>query len=279
MRETLRPPRPCRLFPFLARKAQKAVVLRRGPVRWVELIAWDTRRDRFERGQWFRGRVYEDRCDLSPDGGKFIYFAAKFGRLYGARKPDADIPESWTAISKPPYFTALALWPHGSTWGGGGLFLDDTHFWNCDWKPLHPKFSLGRLRPVQAESAGVDFDAMWKGDREIFRLQRDGWQALELRRKRPVRFAKPHPRRSQTLVMDCSEKTPAFQLQVADQPAVPFPADWADWDQNGRLVAAQAGKILAGEFNRHKTLRFEVLADFSRDEPEPLAAPAWAQRW
>jgi hypothetical protein len=29
---------------------------------------------------------------------------------------------SWTAISKPPYLTALALWPKGDGWGGGGLF-------------------------------------------------------------------------------------------------------------------------------------------------------------
>jgi hypothetical protein len=97
---SLKSPIPCRVTVFVARQAQAAVILRRGPTRWVELILWDTKKDLFQRGQWFHGRVYEERCDLSPDGTKFIYFAAKYGR-----KRDADMPDTWTAISKPPYFT------------------------------------------------------------------------------------------------------------------------------------------------------------------------------
>src|SRR5438445_305998 len=96
----------CKLAVILAREAKVAVILRRGPTRRVELILWDTKNDGFQRGQWFHGRIYEERCDLSPDGTKFIYFASKYGP-----KRDADMPDTWTAISKPPYFTALALWP------------------------------------------------------------------------------------------------------------------------------------------------------------------------
>lgn len=32
---------------------------------------------------------------------------------------------AYTTVSCPPYFTALALWPSLSTYGGGGMFLDD----------------------------------------------------------------------------------------------------------------------------------------------------------
>ena len=32
-------------------------------------------------------------------------------------------PGTWTAISRPPWFTALAVWPKGDSWGGGGLFV------------------------------------------------------------------------------------------------------------------------------------------------------------
>src|SRR5215831_4419387 len=95
---------PCRLFVILAREASKAVIFRRGPSRWTQLILWDTQHDTFVYGQWFKGRIYERRCDLSPDGSKLIYFAAKW------RKPLA----SWTAISTPPWWTAHALWPNGS---------------------------------------------------------------------------------------------------------------------------------------------------------------------
>lgn len=37
----------------------------------------------------------------------------------GSAKP---MTETWTAISRPPFFTALALWPAFGTWTGGGLF-------------------------------------------------------------------------------------------------------------------------------------------------------------
>src|SRR4051812_11123240 len=91
---------PCRLCVLMAWEAPKALIMRRGPARWVELILWDMLTDRFERGQWFHGRIHESKCDLSPDGTKLIYFASKYGR-----KRDQDIPDTWTAISKPPYFT------------------------------------------------------------------------------------------------------------------------------------------------------------------------------
>ncbi len=40
----------------------------------------------------------------------------------------SDAEGAYTVISRPPYWTALALFPEGSTWGGGGVFLDDRHY-------------------------------------------------------------------------------------------------------------------------------------------------------
>src|SRR5919109_3427070 len=101
-----------RLFVIQARRAPYAVVFRRGPSKVVRLIGWHTGTDTFDFGQWLKGRIYERRCDLSPSGSHLIYFAADFKKPY----------YSWTAISKPPYLTALALWPKGDCWHGGGLF-------------------------------------------------------------------------------------------------------------------------------------------------------------
>src|SRR5258708_36865094 len=106
----------CRLSIILAREAHKAVIFRKGPTRWVELIVWNTDTDTFEEGQWFHGRVYDRRSDLSPNGSKLIYLAAKYQRH------NPEYSSVWTAISKPPYLTALALWPNGGTNGGGGDF-------------------------------------------------------------------------------------------------------------------------------------------------------------
>jgi hypothetical protein len=66
---------PARLHVFLARKAKVGLVIRRGPSKSVCTVLWNRERDKFELGQWLRGRIYERRSDLSPDGKYFIYFA------------------------------------------------------------------------------------------------------------------------------------------------------------------------------------------------------------
>src|SRR5262245_58312105 len=104
-----------RLCVLLARKSSLAVIIRRGPSKSVALISWDTSSDEFRLGQWLKGRIYEHRCNLSPSGQKLIYFAANYRKEM----------QTWTAVSRPPFLTALLLWPKGDAWGGGGLFADE----------------------------------------------------------------------------------------------------------------------------------------------------------
>lgn len=144
-----------RLSIVFARAAPKAVILRRGPRTHWHLIDWDLTTDALTPGQWMKGEVIL--CDLSPDGRKLIYFASQYhkpgmawrrssagpfdplaarpikklrkGRklpryLRGpvGRALPARLDETWTAISTPPFFTALALWPAFGRWTGGGFF-------------------------------------------------------------------------------------------------------------------------------------------------------------
>jgi len=108
----------CRLFIIMARDAPIAVVYRRGPRKWYHVQLWRMDTDTFEPGAWFRGRIYEDKCDLSPDGGLMIYFC--HGGAYRLGYTD-----SWTALSRPPWLYALTLWPWGTTYGGGGRFVSN----------------------------------------------------------------------------------------------------------------------------------------------------------
>ena len=73
-------PVPARLHVILAREAPKAVVFRRGPSNRVCTIGWDLETDTFTMGQWLKGRIYEYRSDLSPNGELMIYFATDFRR-------------------------------------------------------------------------------------------------------------------------------------------------------------------------------------------------------
>ena len=71
---------PPRIHVIFAREAPKAVVFRRGPSDQVCTLGWDLETDTFTMGQWLKGRIYEYRSDLSPDGELMIYFATDFRR-------------------------------------------------------------------------------------------------------------------------------------------------------------------------------------------------------
>jgi hypothetical protein len=113
---------PARVHIILARKAGVTVVIRRGPSKSVGTLLWDRKEDTFHMGQWLRGRIYERRCDLSPDGRHFPYFAMN-GQW------SSEVKGSWTAISHAPYLKAIGLWANGTCWNGGGLFMTDQSYW------------------------------------------------------------------------------------------------------------------------------------------------------
>ncbi|WP_435022246.1 hypothetical protein TA3x_002814 [Tundrisphaera sp. TA3] len=112
-------PPSCRLFVILARDVPKAVILRRGPSRWFHVILWDMAGDLFTPGAWLHGRIYEEKCDLSPDGQLFVYFAYKTNRI------GESTYAAFTAVSRPPWLRALVMWPQDDTYGGGGRFPAD----------------------------------------------------------------------------------------------------------------------------------------------------------
>ncbi|MEM6635856.1 MAG: hypothetical protein AAF667_08200 [Pseudomonadota bacterium] len=110
-----------RLHLYLAAGSDRAVILRQGPARQARMILWHRDTDSFEDGQWLKQRLYKDRCAISPDGRHFLFFALN-GHWGGVAQG------AYTAISRPPYFTAVALFPQGNTWGGGGWFVDNSLF-------------------------------------------------------------------------------------------------------------------------------------------------------
>jgi hypothetical protein len=107
---------PPRLFVIFAKSAHEAVIFRRGPTTWCHVIRWNTQNDTFYRGAWFKGRIYPEKCDLSPDGELLLYFVHQGSRLL------TNYTDAWTAISRTPWLTAIGLWPQGTTYGGGGRF-------------------------------------------------------------------------------------------------------------------------------------------------------------
>ncbi len=171
------------------------------------MIAWRTDRDAFEPGQWLRGRVYERRCDLSPDGTRFVYFAHQLHRGYAL-----------TALCAPPLFMAIELWKKDNCYAGGGVFdPDGTLRLNDDVAPY------GEDEPAQSR-----------------RFERHGW--IIVRQTRSDVWWERHLqdrvllRRSS--LFDASDK---FEIDGVDLRG----ASSADFDQRGRLVYARNGKLFA----------------------------------
>jgi hypothetical protein len=165
----------CRLFVIPAAEAPVAVVVRRGPSAWVQIIRWNTERDTFEDGAWIRGRVYAEKCDLSPEGSLFVYFVARNRR----HEAEAGYGCAWTAVSRPPWLTALALWPADTTYGVGGRFLSDGSLvLRTEAGAFHPNFPPPPWLHFSAggsdyhQSSGEIERAEWSGrdqrDRIIF---------------------------------------------------------------------------------------------------------------
>ncbi len=144
-----------RIDGIVAREAPVAVVFRRGPSKLTQLLLWHLDTDEVEPGQWIRGRVYTRRCDLSPDG---RYLVGAFTNYSATRRPESEysfkepwMTSGWTAVSRPPYFTALALWFSGDAWNGGGIWKgNDLLELNSlpGWQEAKPVSGGIRMRPL-----------------------------------------------------------------------------------------------------------------------------------
>jgi len=76
--------------------------------------------------------------------------------------------DSWTAVSRPPWLHALVLWPMGTTYGGGGRFIENRRLVLRGASKVHPDYSLNGIEIVpgtaeyQRSSEEVE-GAEWSG--------------------------------------------------------------------------------------------------------------------
>jgi hypothetical protein len=282
-----------RLHVLLARKAPLGVVLRRGPSKHVLALSWNTQRHEFRLGQWFKGRIYERRCDLSPSGERLIYFAAKY------RAPLF----TWTAVSRPPFLTALAMWPKGDAWGGGGLFTSErTTALNHrqEQMGLAESFKLPKsmhIQPCGTRPGRGEDDPIWS-----MRLLRDGWTMKERAKgwdtKRGSKiwheFSSPwiwtKSRGAWTLemlILGIFERDGPWYViehRVTDesgQTAMSLGrSDWADWSQSGELLFARDGRLYRiSVYDQASMGKPEELLDLREMRFESIPAPPEATLW
>lgn len=119
-----------RVFGILVPNANQVVLFRRGPSRATLQLTWDLTTDELVLGQWIKGKVFTRRCDVSPDGRYLIAAVSDYsrGRMKHRieKQRGEEVTDFWTAISRPPYFTALALWIDDGAYQGGGIWFGNS---------------------------------------------------------------------------------------------------------------------------------------------------------
>jgi hypothetical protein len=283
----MQPGPPCRLYVLTATRAPTALIVRRGPSSWWHLLRWDLERLALEPGAWFHGTLYPRRSDISPDGRLLGYFALR------SSPPPWD---TYFAVSKVPWLTALAAWRTGGTWTGGCQFSRGGRLAiaGCmETQPFH-----GRYPKTVVEGMSTDWTR-----RDLQNEVKRGWQPLPDNQEDLCRghlpasthaallIRRPRPgRHGAALILahaGVDFNRPGIEgVQVhylreeADGRITPLPeAAWADWDERGRmLMATRAGAVCVVEARGDAWV--ETWSQDLRDlAPAPVEAPAWAQRW
>ena len=265
---------PARVHIILAREADTAVVIRRGPSKKVCILGWNRKTDDFQVGQWMNGRIYERRCDLSPDGKHFIYF------VYTGKFTEG----SHTAISRAPFLKAIGLWGNGSAWNGGGVFINNRTYWMNDFLYGGKEFeSPGNLKRSHEFPFEVNYGGECPG---IYypRLMRDGWEMIRETRSKVI-FEKSLPH-GWILRKEAIEGFPRkdkdgegcyrdehwlintqFDLEIDCRSWT-----WADLD-GLRLVWVEDGKLYAAAIHHKELGESKLLYDFNPLQYEKLKAP------
>ncbi len=300
----------------MARESDEAVLFRRGPSKQVQLIRWETSTDRFEQGQWFKGRIYERRCDLSPNGRLLVYFAATWKERHGPMKG------SWTAVSRPPYLTALARWTKGDAWNGGGLFLDNARLGLNNG--LHPhRWAGDPVSEVPLEISELNLGQGEDWPIENVRELRDGWHVVQemdvTEPKLPTSPPAPMIGEDGSISWeylaeystwlkdnDISKGYVTHTPFIIEKKQGPWTlrreerldvytrtrrysvpgcsidleaADWAEWDHRKRLIYTVNGRILAAELRARKRPEVVELIDLGSNRFAPMKPPPEALEW
>lgn len=238
-------PPPARLHVLLAREAPIGLVIRHGPMHQVRTVLWDRRNDQFTLGQWLKGRIYEDGCDISPDGQHWIYGVDKGWQFDNLRY--------WTAVSRVPYLKALAFYPELGC--HGGLFVANRRYFNYD----------GALSIGGYESREVLREAQ-PPDPVNLRI-RDGWISVG-------RWQVFEKSLSYRWSLRRTDYSPRDQYTLAKgETVLSYPDwEWADIDRT-RLAWASGGKLWAGRMCKTGLHKIKRLKDFNDMKFEAIEAP------
>lgn len=257
---------PARLHVLLASENDSALVIRRGPTKQVCTLGWNRANDSFELGQWLKGRIFTESCDLSPDGRHFVYCASKYDPTFKLNREGV-----YSVVSRAPFLKALHFWaPRKHTYGGG--FFDNERFWILTNYPLGeirslPHFSRIEHAPELGTLPGWHDLARWRRERQGWQLQPDDYQRRKLWHKTLGEWTLAYS------IENPKNRLPdSYELFHDSQSVVKGKWNWADFDATRkRLCLARDGQLWALDLKLGAQQK--LLHDFNAMTFEPIVAP------
>jgi hypothetical protein len=284
-----------RVFGIGATAADVVAVLRRGPSDWSHVGRWDIAARHYEPGSWLDGTLYPQRCDLSPDGKYLCYFAFKGDATW-------ELGDSYIAIYRLPWLTALAAWSMPGAYTRGAHFVADAR--RRELGPpdaghtsgLRGKYGLAMTEPA---SYAVERRRGWRETPDTpVRETADMWDEM---RAHEVRMIRPQPepggehapwkdgprpwlvvqgRYAAHRTMSPEVGPPRYELLDGPAGSVLEHLDevqWADWAGRGDLLTATSDGRL--QIRDRATLQVTWEHDLSPMRPHAGAPPAHARHW
>lgn len=312
------PVAPCRIFCLIAREANQAVVFRRGPSRRFQILLWDLKTNVITQGQWLHSHIYTQYCDVSPDG-KYLVIAAANHNYRRAMRSDSQVDtsdvRSWTALSRPPYLTALALWESRLNYNKCGIWVSNEEL--CfDFEPELIKGNLpnklstrstksvdrttrsiingwdyvgirGAIPSPELDERGRAVNQMAKSGPKLLAFEafrEKAYADLGIRRSYHPGFILRKSVRGGSILYYSSfyqRKSYDEKLELVDQDGLaisaPFKVTWADCDSKMKLLLAGNGCLWAwSSFPKGEP---ELVADLTPNTHENVKAPDWALQW
>ena len=268
-----------RIYCLPATAVPVVAVFLRGPTQWFHVGRWDIAKRLYEPGAWLLGRIFPRRSDLSPDGQWLCYFARKPGATW-------EHGETYVAISKLPWLNALYAFGTCGSWTRGYCFTEDGSCDHADDTKLPIPYGLKAIPIIQFAN---ERRCGWKEAPDSPpRHPKDFWDE-----HRNARIQKRQPGGERILHVESlghaggefgvsqamDGLSVCYSLEADGDLEVLDDLQWADWDSQGRLLAAtRCGKLQIRNLNAEgfETVFEENLALL---EPAPVPSPDWAQRW
>lgn len=245
-----------------ATSGSQAVVFRQGPSRWTRMLAWCTRTDKITPGQWIRGKIRH--FAINGDASLVLVNVQSYRR----RPHDVTYDSPWIALSQPPWFSALAVWHIGDTWGGQCGFMSDQ------------KVYIGAgMQPIRIEGK-LDQEMEWTSDSDHLHWRREqfpgGWNSLPGDDGKDCGHA---TKRSDLSSIEVRRKwlkgnwqMELYRIQGKNRQRITTLNDvfFGDFDSDGRFVFTRCNGIIYRVSLEHGDLNLSEICDLSAMKPEPV---------